>query len=178
LDEYESEFAELVYQINEGGIRHNTDEREAASAAILSLVEGLKADIDKLRTQPRDLADRLEGLESQAVQSLEVAYQAQHRDLMRAWTSIRMALRKDPRAWPQQRAETYGETKASFDRLVAEMRSEGEEYFAGETETTLDVYVALCGMELDGRPVDWDSPEYERHVNSLKRKKLLELRLR
>ncbi len=178
LEDNESEFDELTYQINGGGIRHNTDEREEANAPVLSLVDGLKTDMDKLRTQPRDLADHLEGLESQAVQSLEVAYQAKHRNLMRAWTSIRVAVRKDPRTWPQQRAETYGKTQAAFDGLVAEMRAEGERYFAGEPDTTLDVYVALCGMELDEQPIDWDSPEYERHVTSLKRKKLLELRLR
>jgi hypothetical protein len=178
LDDLKFEFENLRVEICEGGIRQGTDGREAAGAAILSLVAGLKSDLDKVRTHPNDFSERLSGLEAKAVQSLEVSYQSKHRDLIRASAGIRKAQSEAELMWPQQKEATYGKTKQAFDQMVVEMEKEGESYFKGETLTSFDVYKSLCRIELDGQKVDWDSPEYERHVTCLKRKRLLELRLK
>jgi hypothetical protein len=178
LGDLRGDFESLKYEIYEGGIRQGTDEREAAGRAILTLVDGLKADLDKVRTQPSNLRDQLQGKESQAVQSLEVLYQSKHRDLMRAWTGIRLAQNLEPKSWPQEKGETYGKTQEKFDQMVEEMQRDGEKYFGSESQTTFGVYVGLCRMELDKQLIDWDSFEYERHVNFLKRKKLLELKMK
>jgi hypothetical protein len=176
ISDLRAHFENLRYEVCEGGIRQGTD--EAAGRAILTLVEGLKTDLDKVRTHPSSLRDQLQGKESQAVQSLEVVYQSKYRDLMRAWTGIRLAQSQEPKSWPQDKAETYGKTQDKFDQLVEQMRRDGEKFFGSEPQTTFEVYVALCRMELDKQPIDWDSSEYERHVNVLKRKKLLELKLK
>lgn len=178
IEDLKAQLDDLRVGIIDGGMRQGTDNREAAGAPILSLVDGLKADIDKVRTHPSNLADRMTGLEAQAVQSLEVNYQSKHRDLIRAWTGIRLAQQKEPQSWPQEKAATYGKTLEKFDRFVEQMRSEGEAYFAGEAETTFGDYVGLCRRVLERKHVEWDSPEYARHVISLKRKKLLEYQLK
>jgi hypothetical protein len=178
IEDLKAQLDDLQVGIIGGGMRLGTDNRETAGAAILSLVDGLKSDLDKVRTQPGNLADRMTGLEAQAVQSLEVAYQSKHRDLIRAWTGIRLAQQKEAQSWPQEKGATYGKTLEKFERLVEQMRSEGESYFAGETETTFGDYVGLCRQVMDRKPIDWDSPEYSRHVICLKRKKLLEYQLK
>lgn len=177
LDTLQSELVELREYLCEGGIRENTEGREARGDAILTLVKGLKEDVDEVRNAPANLRDRLQGKEAQAVQSLEVRYQSEHGPLIKAATAMRMVQSKDLPKWPSERAETYGKTEALFVELVEQMRREGQKYFKGEPEVSFDDYVGLCRLALKGDPIDWDG-EYERVVNPLKRLKLLELRLK
>lgn len=177
LEALQSELEELRDYLCDGGIRENTEGREARGDAILSLVKGLKDDVDEVRNAPSNLRDRLQGKESQAVQSLEVRYQSEHGPLIKAATAIRMVQNKDLPKWPSERAETYGKTEAKFSELVDQMRREGQEYFTGEPEVSFDDYVGLCKLSLKGTTIDWDG-DYERVVNPLKRLKLLELKLK
>lgn len=176
IGDLQAELEELREYLCDGGIRENTEGREARGDAILTLVKGLKEDVDEVRNAPANLRDRLQGKEAQAVQSLEVRYQSEYSDLIRAVAGIRTATGGDPLRWPDKRAATYGRTVALFDGLVERMRSEGQSYFAESTETTFDDYVGLCRLSLKGETIDWDG-DYERHVNPLKRLKLLELKL-
>jgi hypothetical protein len=177
IGELQTELEQLREYLCDGGIRENTEGREARGDAILTLVKGLKEDVDKVRNAPGNLRDRLQGKEAQAVQSLEVRYQSDYSDLIRAVAGIRSAKGGDLLRWPDKRAETYGKTVALFDGLVEQMRREGQAYFADSTETSFDDYVGLCKLSLKGVAIDWDG-DYERHVNPLKRLKLLELRLK
>jgi hypothetical protein len=177
LDSLQSELDELRDYLCNGGIRENTEGREARGDAILSLVKGLKEDVDEVRNAPANLRDRLQGKEAQAVQSLEVRYQSDHGPLIKAATAIRMVQNKDLPKWPSERSETYGKTEAKFAELVEQMRREGQEYFTGEPEVSFDDYVGLCKLALNKTTIDWDG-DYERVVNPLKRLKLLELRLK
>jgi hypothetical protein len=176
IGDLEAELEELHEYICDGGIRENTEGREARGDAILTLVKGLKEDVDEIRNAPSNLRDRLQGKEAQAVQSLEVSYQSAHSALIRAAAGIRSATGGDPLRWPDKRAETYGKTVTLFNALVEQMRSEGQTYFANSGETTFDDYIGLCRLSLKGETIDWDG-EYERHVTPLKRLKLLELKL-
>lgn len=177
LDSLQSELDELRDYLCNGGIRENTEGREARGDAILSLVKGLKEDVDEVRNAPANLRDRLQGKEAQAVQSLEVRYQSDHGPLIKAATAIRMVQNKALPKWPSERSETYGKTEAEFAELVEQMRREGQEYFTGEPEVSFDDYVGLCKLALNKTTIDWDG-DYERVVNPLKRLKLLELRLK
>lgn len=173
----QSELEELREYLCDGGIRENTEGREARGDAILTLVKGLKEDIDEVRNAPANLRERLQGKESQAVQSLEVRFQSMHGPLIKAVTAIRLVQNKDLPKWPSERAESYAKSENQFVALVEQMRREGQEYFASESEMTFDDYVGLCKLSLKGGPIDWDG-EYERVVNPLKRLKLLELKLK
>ena len=177
IDDLQEALDELKDSLCDGGIREKTEGRESRGDAILTLVKGLKEDIDEIRNAPANLRDRLLGKEAQAIQSLEVQYQSKYRDLIRAVAGIRGARGGDPLRWPDKKAETYGKTRDLFQSLVEQMRSEGQKYFAESQETSFDDYVGLCKLSLDGKAIDWDG-EYERHVNPLKRLKLLELRLK
>ena len=173
----QSELDELRDYLCNGGIREETENRETRGDAILTLVKGLKEDVDAVRNAPANLRDRLQGKEAQAVQSLEVRYQSEHSALIRAVAGIRSAKGGDPLRWPDKRAETYGKTEALFQNLVEQMRKEGHAYFAESSDTKFDDYVGLCVLSLKGTSIDWDG-EFERHVNPLKRLKLLELKLK
>lgn len=147
----QTEIEDLNEYLCEGGIRENTEGREARGDAILMLVTGLKGDVDEVRNAPGNLRDRLQGKEAQAVQSLEVRYQSDYSHLIRAVAGIRSAQGGDPLRWPDKRAETYRKTVALFDGLVEQMRSEGQTYFAESTETTFDDYVGLCKLVTERR---------------------------
>jgi hypothetical protein len=177
LESLQSEVEELREYLCEGGIREKTEVRETRGDAILTLIKGLKEDIDEVRNAPTNLRDRLQGKEAQAVQSLEVRYQSEHGPLIKAATAIRMVQNKDLPKWPSDRSATYGKTEARFVELVAQMRREGQEYFKSESDVTFDDYVGLCKLSLKSQAIDWDG-DYERVVNPLKRLKLLELRLK
>ncbi|MDM4018181.1 hypothetical protein [Roseiconus lacunae] len=177
IESLQGELEELREYLCDGGIREPTDGRESRGDAILTLVKGLKEDVDEVRNAPANLRERLQGKEAQAVQSLEVRFQSEHGPLIKAVTAIRMVQNKDLPKWPSERAETYGKTKARFTALVEQMRKEGQEYFVSESDVSFDDYVGLCRLSLKGTAIDWDS-EYERVVNPLKRLKLLELKLK
>jgi len=177
IDDLRSDLDDLRVEICEGGIRQGTDNREAAGQAILTLVDGLKADLDKVRNGPANLRERLQGKEAQAVQSLEVAYQSKYAALIKATAGIRSVRDADPLRWPDVKADTFGATKALFDAMVQQMQSEGELFFADVQGTNFQDYQGLCKQALAGKAIDWDG-EYERHVNPLKRLKLLELKLK
>ena len=89
-----------------------------------------------------------------------------------------MANGQESKQWPRQCAATYEKTRNQFEDLVATMRTEGKAYFADAGGTTFEDYVGLCERELAGKKIDWDAPEYETHITNLKKKKLLELKLR
>jgi hypothetical protein len=173
----QSELDELRDHLCNGGIREETENREARGDAILTFVKGLKEDVDKVRNAPANLRDRLQGKEALAVQSLEVRYQSKYSALIRAVAGIRSATGGDPLRWPDKRAETYGKTEVLFQSLVEQMRKEGQSYFAESSEIKFDDYVGLCDLSLKGASIDWDG-EFERLVNPLKHLKLLELKLK
>ena len=175
-------FESLEYQVAKGGIRQGTEDREEAGAPIFSLVEGLKKDLDEIRANPSfsptAIEDGLDGLEAQSVQTLEITYQSEHSALVRAWAGVRLANGQESKQWPRQCAASYEKTRNQFEDLVATMRTEGKAYFADAGGTTFQDYVGLCEKELAGKKIDWDAPEYETHITNLKKKKLLELKLR
>ncbi|QDU37642.1 hypothetical protein Mal4_19570 [Maioricimonas rarisocia] len=177
LDVLKNRFDELHYALNEGGIREGTDNREGAGEQIWQLVNGLKSDLDKVRTGPASLLDDMNGLEARAVQTLEVQYQEQHGALMRAWTGVRLAKRENPEAWPRERKKTWSETKAVFDEMVERMQAEGSEYFSGESGVTFNDYLQMCQIVLKGQEIDWESDEMDRRIPGLKRLKLVKLEL-
>ena len=157
---------------------------EEAGANIFTLVEGLKKDLDQVRnnttSSPSAIWDELDGLEAQSIQTLEITFQLSHAALMRAWTGVRLAAdpSKGVLGWPNQVESTFGNTKALFESHVEKMREEGEAYFVNTAGTSFDNYIGLCQQVLDNKKIDWDSSEYEKHINNLKLLKLLELKLK
>jgi len=182
LTDIRKQFEKLENQVAKGGIRQGTEDREAAGAPIFSLVEGLKKDLDAIKSNPSDsptaIEEELDGLEAQSIQTLEIKYQSENSALVRAWAGVRLANGQESKSWPRQCAVTFGKTRQQFEDLVATMRTEGNAYFADVTGTTFDDYIGLCQKELSGQKIDWDASEYDTHIRNLKKKKLLELKLR
>jgi len=134
--------------------------------------------MDKLVGKPQALAERLIEAERSILVTLEERYQRKCADLVSACTRIRKILGRDLPTWPQEKADTYGNTVARFEAAVAAMQRDGEAYFKDVSATTsFEDYRALCRMLNEGKSIDWESPEFDRHVGALKQKKLLELRL-
>ena len=108
---------------------------------------------------------------------MQATYNLNHGDLLSAFTTIRRVSGSDLVAWPEQLGATYGVTQAAFDVLVNTMRSEGEAYFADVEGTNFDDYVGLRRLQRTDDKVDWSETSYGSHVDALRKKKLLELRL-
>ncbi len=167
----------LRRDICEGGIRFNTDDREAAGTRVDKLIHGLQGDLAKLADRPGPLEEAIHDARRQVLPSLEAQYQMDYGIKLRAFTKIQRIRGQSLPNWPQRLGITYGATKASFDELVAVMDREGEDFFKGSPETRFADFEGLCRMEADRTPINWDDPSIARHISELKRLKLVEFRL-
>lgn len=177
ITDLQREFSDIHHVIEEGGIREGTDNRETAGTRAFDLIHGLEEDVRKVKDQPGQLKEKIRDINDSIIPSLVEEYSRKYQPRFSANERIRRILGKTPLTWPELKAETYGKTTATFDVLVVQIDKEGTEFFAGSADTTFDTLVGLCQMELDKKPIDWDSSEFKRHITTLMEKKLLTLRL-
>jgi hypothetical protein len=104
-------------------------------------------------------------------------YQSLYGGRLNALYRIRRVQGKPVPNWPDRLAATWAKTVEAFDAVVDTIETEGAGFFAGEVDTTFDVFVNLCEMDLDKRPIDWSAPENECHAQVLTKKRLLRLEL-
>lgn len=171
------EFSEIFTIIEEGGIREGTDNRETAGTRAFDLIHGLEEDVRKIKDLPSQLKQKIRDRAEIIIPSLIEEYTRKYGSRLIASTKIRSTQNMSPLSWPDQKENTYGKTSANFDALVAKIDKEGAEFFAGSADTTFDTLVGLCQMELDKKVIDWDGSEFKRHIDMLRGKKLLTLRL-
>ncbi|MEW8552657.1 MAG: hypothetical protein AB2605_02595 [Candidatus Thiodiazotropha sp.] len=168
---------DLRVLILEGGIRQGTDDREAAGTRVQHLVEGLWEDLRKIEDNPRQVQELVDGVLPNVLRSLEAQYQVKYQSRLNALTRIRGVKGEALPQWPDQLGKTYGASVAGFEKVVEQIDREGTAYFAGEEDTTFPVFVAYCQMALDDKPIDWNAPENDCHVKTLKKLGLLQLKL-
>jgi hypothetical protein len=161
----------------DGDIRQPTDAREAARHRVQDLLPRLVEDLNGQADLPRQTLEAIDDARQRILPSITAAYQEQHGVRLNALYRIRRARGGDVPNWPDRFAETWGATVAALDAVVDMIDREGAACFAGEPDTTFDVFVALCGMDLDKQPIDWRAPEYSRHAEPLMRRGLLRLEL-
>jgi hypothetical protein len=160
-----------------GGIRQKTDEREAARHRVTDLLPRLVDDLESVADLPRQAREAVDSARQGLLPSIEAKYQSLHKARLNALYRIRKVQGKDVPRWPVRLEATWDRTIAAFDAVVAAINAEGTAWFAGEAHTTFEVFAAFCAMELQNRPIDWFAPENDRHVEALKRKRLIHLRL-
>lgn len=160
-----------------GDIRQKTDDREAARHKVSTLLPKLVEDLAGQADKPRQAREALVSARQSLLPSLVAQYQGRYGTRLNALGRIRKLQGQPYPNWPDRLAPTWGRTAQEFEALVATIASDGEAFFAGETETTFDVFVGLCEMDLDGRTIDWNAPENQRHTQVLMRKRLLQLEL-
>ena len=160
-----------------GLIRQKTDDREAMRHRVTELLPRLVEDLDREADKPRQAREAVEKAKQGLLPSLEANYQGRHKYRINALYRIRRVQGKDVPAWPQVLAASWAKTVATFDAVVRSIDEEGAAYFRGESETTFEVFVAFCKMDLERTEMDWSAAENERHVQVLMRKRLLRLGL-
>lgn len=160
-----------------GDIRQKTDEREAARHKVATLLPKLVEDLEGEADKPRQARESIEGARQGLLPSLRAQYQSRHGGRLNALYRIRRVQGKSVPNWPDHLAATWAKTVEAFDAVVNAIATEGEAFFAGEAETTFDVFASLCEMDLDKRPIDWEAPENARHAQTLTKKRLLRLEL-
>jgi hypothetical protein len=171
------ELADLLDALTQGGLRQGVDEADAAGAPATDLVKVLEQSLKQLADTPSVISEKARDLMQQVLPVLTERYQQDHRDLVRAATSLRRVKGGELPSWPQQLQPTYAATERKFADLVAQMRGEGDEVFAGVTGTRFDDYIHLLKEQAEGRPIDWQDETHRIHMNNLQSLKLLELRL-
>lgn len=167
----------LSEQILNGGMRTGTDEREGARATAQQLIEGLEQDLNQVKGGPGKAEQNLSVLRSSILQSLEQEYQDKYKDVLSAYNRILLAQHKDLRTFPGSLSATYGQTVAAFEAVIANAGIEGKEFFTDQTSVSWQDFVALCGMDLEGQEIPWDTPPYSSFVPVLQREGLLKLKL-
>ena len=177
LDALRDEVSDFRAVVLEGGIRQGTDGREVAGWRVHQLLDGLWDDIKRLEDTPQRLEQAIGEVLPNVLRSLEARYQRQHGGLLSAATRIYTVQGKDVPSWPQTLGDTYGKTVTAFDSLVKQMQREGHGYFKSAGDTTFEVFVTYCEMDVNKQPIDWNAPENQRHVHALMERKLLQLRL-
>ena len=160
-----------------GDIRQKTDEREAARHKVATLLPKLVEDLAGEADKPRQARESIESARQSLLPSLVAQYQSRYGGRLNALYRIRRVQGKPVPNWPDRLAETWARTVEAFDAVVHAIATEGEAFFAGEAETTFEVFVSLCEMDLDKRPIDWSAPENARHAQVLMKKRLLRLEL-
>jgi hypothetical protein len=160
-----------------GGIRQRTDDRETARHRVNTLLPKLVEDLGGQADEPRKVQEAIDSARQSLLPSLVARYQEQHRGRLNALYRIRRVQGQPVPNWPDKLAATWGKTVEAFDSVVQSIANEGEAYFRGEKETTFEVFVGFCEMDLDKRAIDWSAPENSRHVPALQRKRLLRLEL-
>lgn len=161
----------------DGDIRQKTDEREAARHRVTDLLPKLVEDLDSVADHPRQAREAVDGAKQRLLPSLQTTYQSRHAARLNALVRIRKVKGEELPNWPDRLAATWAQTVAAFEAVVDAIDSEGQAFFTDEAETSFEVFVAFCGMDLKNQAIDWNLPENERHVTPLKRKKLLRLGL-
>jgi hypothetical protein len=177
LQSIQENLQDLVEVIEEGGIRVGTDNREAAGAPAPQLLSGLEEDLLKVKDIPRQVEQQLQSIMDGVVPTLRELYHNKHRYRINAVQRIRAVQGKSPLDLPSRLDETYGKTVEAFDTVVEQMEKEGAEFFAGCKETSFNVFVSYCQLDIEGKPVNWYNAEHQRHMNELIDKKLLTLKL-
>ena len=160
-----------------GDIRQKTDDREAARHRVQTLLPKLVEDLDGEADKPRQVREAIGGAHQSLLPSLIANYQANYGRRLNALYRIRRVQGRPVPNWPDRLEATWGETVDAFEAVVSDIASEGESFFAGEAETTFDVFVALCALDLDKQPIGWTAPENKRHTAVLMDKRLLRLEL-
>ena len=160
-----------------GDIRQKTDDREAAQHKVSTLLPKLVEDLEGEADTPRQARESIDSARQSLLPSLVAQYQERYGARLNALYRIRRVQGQPVPNWPERLGATWGETVAAFDAVVNAIATEGRALFAGETETTFNVFVGLCELELDGQPIDWNAPENERHAQVLMKKRLLRLEL-
>ncbi|MBT2989945.1 MAG: hypothetical protein KME65_13405 [Candidatus Thiodiazotropha sp. (ex Ctena orbiculata)] len=177
LKEIAESVEDLRALVLEGGIRQGTDDREAAGTRVQHLVEGLWEDLRKIEDDPRQMRERIDGVLPNVQRSLEAQYQIKYQARLNALTRIRGLKGEVLPHWPDQLGKTYGASVAAFEKLIGQIGEEGNAFFAGESDTTFDVLVGYCQLELEDKAIDWNAPENRRHVQALMDRGLLQLKL-
>jgi hypothetical protein len=171
------ELADLLDALTNGGLRQGVDEADAAGAPATDLVKVLEQALKQLEDKPSVISEKARDLMQQVLPVLTERYQQDHQDLVRAATSLRRVKGSGLPSWPQQLQATYATTEMQFADLVAQMKQEGADFFAGVTGTRFEDYIHLLREQAEGRPIDWQDEAHRIHMNNLQSKKLLELRL-
>ncbi len=160
-----------------GKIRQKTDDREFERHKVTTLLPRLVEDLDGQADRPRQTREAIDSTRQSLLPSLTVRYQDEHRARLNALYRIRRVQGQSVPNWPDQPAATWGATVEEFEAVVDGIANEGEAFFRGESGTTFAIFVAFCEMDLDQRPIDWNAPENQRHVQVLMKKDLLRLEL-
>ncbi|MCG8602021.1 MAG: hypothetical protein MI807_17900 [Verrucomicrobiales bacterium] len=163
--------------VNRGGICQNVDEADAAGARAEELIPILEEDLNQLNNIPDEIGTKVSELETNVNSSLEIEFQREHADLIRAAANLRSLADAEGISWPREAENTYGATKVKFEALVESLQKEGETFFADTAGTTFEDYQQLLKMQVQGKTIDWNSDEYRTHMNNLMDKKLLKLLL-
>jgi hypothetical protein len=161
----------------QGDIRQKTDEREAARHRVPTLLPKLVEDLESMADQPRQVRESIDAARQSLLPSLVVKYQRDYGARLNALYRIRRVQGQPVPNWPDRLATTWGETVAAFESVVSAIAAEGQAFFAGEADTTFEVFVALCALDLEQQPIDWQAPEYAPHARVLMKKRLLRLEL-
>lgn len=161
----------------EGDIRQKTDEREAARHRVTDLLPKLVDDLDSVADHPRQAREAVDGAKQRLLPSLQTTYQSRHAARLNALVRIRKVKGEELPNWPDGLAATWAQTVGAFEAVVDAIDTEGQAFFTDEAETSFEVFVAFCSMDLKNQAIDWNLPENERHVTPLMRKKLLRLGL-
>lgn len=177
LDALQNEVNNFYTTVLEGGVREGTDNRETAGWRAHQLIEGLSEDLAKLHAMPQQLQEAMDALLPNVLRSLQTRYQQDQGGVLSAITRINAVQGRDAPFWPQKLEATYGVSRAAFDGLVDTMQREGQRCFKDGGDTTFEVFVRYCEQDMKGKPIDWDAPENQRHVQALRERKLLQLRL-
>ncbi|AUB82277.1 hypothetical protein [Candidatus Thiodictyon syntrophicum] len=161
----------------QGDIRQKTDEREAARHRVPTLLPKLIEDLEGEADRPRQVRESIDSAWQSLLPSLVARYQGLYGGRLNALYRIRRAQGGPVPNWPDRLAATWGQTVADLEAVVQAITAEGEACFAGEADTTFEVFVGLCELDLARQPIDWQAPEYERHARVLMKKRLLRLEL-
>ena len=177
VDDIVNQWNELEELTHRGGIRRGTDDREMEGVTPFELINGLEKDLTRVEQLPPQLTDRVDDIEGIIRDGMRAKYKGEHAPLLSAVGRIRNVLNKPQPMFPDTLGNTYAETAADFAACVTALEQEGTDFFADCDGTTFQDYKTLCKLVLNDTPADLYSPEYATHVDNLKSKKLVELRL-
>lgn len=177
IDEIHQAMDDMEDAIEREGIREGTDARDSAGVPAVQLVDELAKDLDKVKDDPRALQASIEKTEQSILPSLQEQFQSKYQDELSAFTRIQMAQDQPKPQWPERRAETYGKTLKLFEALTEQIEKEGKAFFEDSDGTRFEDFVGLCRLQNQNQWIDWSLPEFNRHVQTLMDKKLLQLKL-
>lgn len=177
IDDIKSDFDDLFHIVEKGGIREGTDGREIAGTPVFQLIDGLKTDLAKISDSPKQILERVEDVNTSIIPTLSEVYRKKYAAKLKALSGIRRVQGKNPPVDPDTRKDTYGKTVEIFENFIKDADTEGQAFFSDAGETSFEIYVGFCQLELGGNHIDWHSSENKAHMNNLIEKKLLTLKL-